>query len=160
MPELLPMHQYVIHFLTCILNSILLKTGERTHTCKELLWLCSHIEVNFQKSPSNIIISTIIEERILILKKQYAFSGMIQWIQIQGSQVNPKMTDSSHQLGFLAGEAKHRPLPTSIAGGLAKAALSLKSSSLKQLLWGQMSLRIYPATQEKLKHFFLSFPFC
>lgn len=66
------------------------------------------MEVNFQKSPPNIILSTITEERIKILKKQQAFrfSGMIQWMQIQQSQVNPKVTESSHQLGLLVGEAR------------------------------------------------------
>ena len=45
------------------------------------------MEVNFQKSPQNIIISTVSEESILTLETQYAFSGLIQWLQIRGSQV-------------------------------------------------------------------------
>ena len=36
------------------------------------------MEVNFQKSPQNVIISTVNEERILTLETQYAFSGLSQ----------------------------------------------------------------------------------
>lgn len=45
---------------------------------KKKFWLYAHVEVNFQKSPQNIIISTVNEERILTLETQYAFSGLIQ----------------------------------------------------------------------------------
>ena len=105
MPEVLPMCQYIIHFLIHRLNSILPNTGKIDLTLKKkLLWLYSHMEVNFQKSPQNIIISTVSEERILTLETQYAFSGLIQWLQIRGSQVKSNMTEAGPSWDSLQGK--------------------------------------------------------
>lgn len=110
------------------------------------------MEVNFQKSPQNIIISTINEERIPILETQYAFSGLIQWLQIRGSQVKSNMAEADPSWDSLQGKP-----------GLVTVSedprSSCQNSPINRVEWSKTGAE-GPVTQVKLNHFTLSFHFC